>query len=556
MDALLVGSIGIGATGAILAWRERPEPGAVPLTVLLIAQCWWSATLLFRVQTGALGAKVFWLNVSWIGVPFIPVAWLLFALEYSGNSQYVRLRYVAAMLVIPVITAVLAITNDYHDLLHVSMELVPANGRSQLVRTFGPWYRVIAGYTYLLGLLGAIPLLHFITSDVSTFRGQSLAILMGLVVPWATNILFLTGVLPTGSIDPTPIAFSISGAAYLGALTRFELFGKSPTPIRPARQSTFERMRNGIIVLDRYQHIVDLNGRAAQILDTDPENILGRPLEEALPQLDIGVSGSDNVGQTIYRPENTTRAYDINRTRVTDTHGRAVGELITLHDISDYLRQQQRLEVVNRVFRHNIRSNVQVILGSAEQLDGDGNPNPATTIKQKAIEINEFSDKIREVLTIFERGRKNQKEVRLEAVLHHTIEKIRSEYPNVAVDETIDTGDVSVNGLVEEVIWNVLENATQHNTTENPQIRVKATRDGDRVEVVVADNGPGIDEEELVLLREGTETPLHHGSGVGLAIIVWGTELVDGEITFEENDPSGTLVKMTFPVGPDSEGSI
>ncbi|MFB6310323.1 MAG: histidine kinase N-terminal 7TM domain-containing protein [Salinirussus sp.] len=546
MAVLLLGSIAIGAAGALLAWRERPEPGAVPLAIMLAAQCWWSATLFFRIQALDLGAKIFWLNISWVGVPLIPVGWLFFALEYSGYSQYVRPRYIAGALVIPIVTAILALTNEAHTLLHVSIELVQVGDHVELVRTPGPWFWVAAGYTYLLGALGAIPLFRFVTSDVRPFRGQSVAILVGLAAPWATNILFLAGLLPTGSIDPTPVAFSISGVAYLGALTRFQLFGTSPTPIRPARQSTFERTRDGIIVLDSDQHVVDLNQRAGRILDIPPEELLGRPLDTAIPQLDIGMNGPEPLGRTVYRPTDSNRAYDITRSRVDDVHGRAVGQLVTLHDISDYLRQQQRLEVVNRVYRHNIRSTVQVILGTAEQLEAAGEA--PGTVKQKALEITDYTDKIRNILEVFERGRTGAETAQLASMLEHTVESIRSEYPEVEVTASIETGDVEANTIIGDVVRHVLENAAEHNDSDDPSVQLEASAADGQAKIVVTDNGPGIPEDELALLREGTETPLHHGSGVGLAIILWGTEIIGGEISFSENDPKGTVVRLDVPI--------
>ncbi len=547
MELLLVVSIAVGAAGAILAWRERPEPGALPLAALLVAQCWWSATLYFRIQTTVFETKVLWLDISWIGVPFIPVAWLAFSLAYTGNSQYLRGRYLAAVLVIPVITALLAVTNRYHTLLHVSMELVEVGGRIELARTVGPWYWVIAGYTYLLGLLGAIPLLQFVSSDLRTFRGQSLAILVGLFVPWVTNFLFLLGALPTGAIDPTPVAFSVSGVAYLGALTRFNLFGTSPTPIRPARRSAFDRARDGIVVLDGKYNVVDLNDRAGAILDAEPDRLLGRPVGTVLPELDVEAAQPDREARSVYRPQDGTEAYDVTRSRVADAHGRHVGELITLHDISDYLRQQQRLEVVNRVLRHNIRSAIQVILGNAEALAVEGGDPRVQSITTKANEIDEYTEDIRQILDLFERGRRGQPNVPLDRLIENAIDSLRTEYPEVTVHADIEADGVRVEGLLEEILWNVLENAARHNTDSDPELWITADVSDDDVQVVVEDNGPGIQEDELALLREGAESPLRHGSGVGLAIVVWGTELVGGDITFARNDPSGTVVTLEIP---------
>ncbi|MFB6183461.1 MAG: histidine kinase N-terminal 7TM domain-containing protein [Haloarculaceae archaeon] len=545
LDGLLLATVAIGASGALLAWRERPAPGAVPLAALLTTQCWWSAASFFRITAHGTQAKLLWLTVSWVGLPFIPVAWLFFALEYTGYDQYVRVRYVLVASIIPAITAVLAVTNNHYDLFHVTAHLAEWNGRLGSARTPGIWFWVIAGYTYLLGLLGAIPLLQFVTSDVSTFRGQSLAILVGLIAPWATNILFLLGVLPLHNVDPTPIAFSVSGVAYLGALTRFQLLNTSPAPIRPARRSAFERMRGGVIVLDRKDNVVDTNEAAKRAIGADPGDVLGHPVERAVPGLEAP-DDRTHAGRTIFQPENANRSYDVSINQVTDVNDRTVGKIITLHDISDYLRRQQRLEVLNRVFRHNIRTNVQVIMSTAEDLtDRD---EQARKVKESALEIMDLSEKIRMVLDLFERGRTQRQPTRLRTMLDENVERLQATYPDVTVHSDGVDESLAVDGLLDAVVWNVLENAAEHNPSPDPQVWIDVTRTDDGVEIEVADDGPGINDDELVLFRKGTETPLKHGSGIGLALVVWGTDIVDGEVTFEENDPTGSIVTLSVPV--------
>ena len=549
MKMALVATIGIGVSGGLLAWRERPEPGAVPLAVLLACQVWWSATLFFQMDATGIGMKIFWVDVSWLGIAFLPVAWLLFSLDYTGYSQYVQPKYIALVSLVPVVSAVLGVTNDYHNLFYVGSTLVEREGTAMLSRSPGIWFWVLAGYTYLVGLLGVIPILQFVTSEINSFRGQSLAILVGSLIPWVTNALFLLDALPTAHVDPTPVAFSLCGIAYLGALTRFQLFGTSPAPIRPARRSVFDRMQEGAIVLDRHGHIVTMNHQAAAALDADPEDILGRPVEQVTPQLYAELGGQSDSGQTVFRPESGkgSRGYDVSVSQLTDTHGRMTGQIVTLHDITDHLRQQQRLEVLNRVFRHNIRTNTQVIVGNAEYLADHNSESKAQKVQENAMEIEEISEEIRTVLDIFEQGRKETQPVRLNNILRNSIGKVGQRHPDVTVECELLSRDIYVDSILDDVFSNLIANAAEHNTSEDPTVWVEVAHRGGRVEVVVRDNGPGIDEEELALIEDGTETPLKHGSGFGLAVIVWGTEAAGGDVTFEDAEPSGLRVTVDVP---------
>jgi signal transduction histidine kinase len=548
MKVILVATIAIGVSGGLLAWRERPKPGSIPLAALLAAQSWWSAGLFFQITATGIGNKILWVNITWIGVAVIPVAWLFFSLEYTGYSQYVHRRYVALASIVPAVTVLIALTDNYHELLYTASTLVERNETLILERTPGPWFYVITGYTYLLGLFGAIPLLRFVTSDIDTFRGQSLSILVGLIAPWVTNGLFVAGVLPTAEIDPTPIAFSISGVAYLGALMYLRLFGTMPAAIRQARQTVFDRMQEGAIVLDSHDHVVDMNERAVSVVGTPPADVLGRSLARTLPNLADVTGAQSQSEQAVFRPEHGTGAYDVSVNPLSDTHGRTIGRILTLHDITDYLQQQQRLEVLNRVFRHNIRTNTQVIIGNAEYVaDRDSDPE-VEKVLENALEIKEISDKIRTVLSLFEQKRKPAVPVHLVKLLRERVRSVRAEHPEVTVTTDLGSDDIYVDSVLNEVFSNVIENAAEHNTHPDPEIWIDVDSTEESVRVVVEDNGPGIDEEELVLAEEGTEKPLEHGSGFGLAVIVWGTEIIGGTVSFESDDQSGLTVTVEVPV--------
>jgi signal transduction histidine kinase len=545
----------VGMTAALLAWRERQEPGAVPLTAMLAGQVWWSVFFIFEHRAPTLAGKVFYSDIQWAGVVVIPVAWLLFALEYTGRDRYVRPRYVALLSVVPVVTVALVATDGYHDLLYLDTRLITESGRSVLDRVGGPWYWVITGYTYLLGLLGSIPLLGLVRSDALPFRGQSLGLLVGTLAPWASNVLFLAGAVPVPSLDPTPVFFAVSGVAYLGAITRFRLLGTSPSANHRARRLVFERMREGAVVVDRHEYVVDMNEQAAEILDVDPREALGEPAAAIVPRFDqLPAEGRASRHLTLGGGLQSQQ-YDATVTAVDDFHGRSLGGVISFHDVSDHLRRQQRLEVLNRVLRHNIRTETNLIYGNADLMDAEGDHVDA--VKTGAMRIEAISDKARDVIDIFERGRQPGRSLTLSGVVDECVAELREEHPSVAIDLDVESGDESttcvdaagaaVSPVLTSVVKNVVENAAEHNDATDPWVRVRAICDDETVEISVADNGPGISEHERVALERGSETPLDHGSGLGLWLIAWGTELADGDLEIDEREGGGTVVTVRVP---------
>lgn len=543
---VLLAAVTVGFTSALLTWRERDQPGALSLLLLLGGQVWWTTSLLFQVQATTHDAKLFWVNVSWIGVVAIPVAWLLFAFEYTGRDQYVRPRYVGLISVIPAATVFLAFTNDVHQLLYAQTMLVEHGDVVRFNHVGGPWFWVIAIYTYVLGLLGSIQLLELVWSETTAFRGQSLALLVGTLIPWLNNLLYLTGTSPMDGIDPTPIAFAISGAAYLAALSRFQLFGTNPSPNRRAPDLLFEEMNQGAVVVDSNDHVINMNEEAAEKLGVTRPDALGLPADEVIPDYGtLPMDGSESGFLTVETASGIGR-YDVTVSPITNAYDRLIGRVISLHDVTDYLRQQQRLEVLNRVLRHNIRTETNVISGYAGLLTDEHDSKEARVIQRRANRLEQIGEKGREILELFETGAGGGP-LSVEEILDGCIGDLGETHSHVEFEVDAPDEDVYVPDVLEVVCENLVENAAEHNVNDEPRVCVDVETNGEQVRVAVADNGPGIDEYEQEVLERGTETPLEHGSGLGLWIVKWGTELAGGTVEFAENDPTGTIVTVEVP---------
>ena len=56
----------------------------------------------------------------------------------------------------------------------------------------------------------------------------------------------------------------------------------------------------------------------------------------------------------------------------------------------------------------------------------------------------------------------------------------------------------------------------------------------------------GIPDEEVTVLPRGTESPLHHGSGLGLWLVHWLVSASGGDLDFADNRPRGSVVTLTL----------
>lgn len=208
----------------------------------------------------------------------------------------------------------------------------------------------------------------------------------------------------------------------------------------------------------------------------------------------------------------------------------------------------QRNVVLNRVLRHNIRNDMNVILGYAENLKNDmevSQTQAVEKIREKATEVVNLSVSAREIGAIDENDQGEPIDV--VNVIHDRLDVLQHGYATAVIDTDLpDEAWVSADPLLRSVVDHLLENAIVHND-QQPIITIAVTEHVETVEIRIADNGPGIPEEETEVLTNETETPLSHGGGLGLWLVKWFLESYDGELEFEDNQPRGTVVRVTLP---------
>ena len=100
------------------------------------------------------------------------------------------------------------------------------------------------------------------------------------------------------------------------------------------------------------------------------------------------------------------------------------------------------------------------------------------------------------------------------------------------------------------IITNLVKNAIQAipEDQEHKSIVVTVKREGDNVLIVVADNGTGIEEQNIEHIFEPKFTTKNSGMGLGLGIIKNIIENYKGTITFETEFGKGTIFTVSLPI--------
>jgi signal transduction histidine kinase len=129
--------------------------------------------------------------------------------------------------------------------------------------------------------------------------------------------------------------------------------------------------------------------------------------------------------------------------------------------------------------------------------------------------------------------------------------QLRDEYPSAAVEVDVpEEAVVAAGDALPIVLDELCRNALRHNPAPEPECRVSITGRlaADRIEVTVADNGSGLPEFEKELLTgDVMETPTQHGQGLGLWLVQWLVEKVDGSISITASGTDGTAITISLP---------
>jgi signal transduction histidine kinase len=114
--------------------------------------------------------------------------------------------------------------------------------------------------------------------------------------------------------------------------------------------------------------------------------------------------------------------------------------------------------------------------------------------------------------------------------------------------------------LISQAVANLVDNAIKYAATESsepdrtPQIVVRAQNEGDRVLLIVSDNGPGIKEADRARAIERfvrlAQSRTQSGSGLGLSLAAAVARLHGGELRLEDNAPGLRSVLALPRSGP------
>jgi signal transduction histidine kinase len=221
---------------------------------------------------------------------------------------------------------------------------------------------------------------------------------------------------------------------------------------------------------------------------------------------------------------------------------------------SDFLRNLQ----------HEFRTPLNHILGAAEIILSQSSTNSKNKeyIDMILLSGQELLASINQVIELsdYETGKVTLNEI--EVSIDHIVDEALSEtysklnIKKVSVQRTIPSKlpKIKVDGdKITKALVSVLDNCIKFSNKTNPEIKISAALDLDRLTISISDNGIGIKEQDLEKITDSFQssgnvlTKYHRGLGIGLTIVKSVLELHDADLSITSKEDEGTVVKITFP---------
>ena len=329
LPSLLAGILGIIAI--LVLYKRRQAPGAIPLALMCATISVWSFSYAFEVMVIDLSTKSIFLKLQFIGVTWVSVFWLLFCLRFSGAQTPSTRNFFLIFSWIPIITIGLVYTNQHHLLLWSNISIDPQFS-NVLKIDYGIWFWTHAIYSHLLYLGGLYHLFRHYFKTPRNMRHQILMVTLAGIIPGIANYLYLSGINPFPNLDLTSLSFAITGLIIVSVL----FFQRFLDIVPIARDTTIENMRDGIIVVDTNDRIVDINPAAESIINLRLSDVIGHPSSEVLSHLTdwISLSKEDRTPVKVMTAGEgkNKRYFVLNLIPLSDSNGSLVGYTIIFHD--------------------------------------------------------------------------------------------------------------------------------------------------------------------------------------------------------------------------------
>ena len=365
--ALLLATCLVTAVAGLLVWLRVRVPGAKALALLLAACALGTGAYAMEFVTPSLAAKIDLEKLLTVGSVTIATLWFVFALQFSGWGRVLTGRVIALLCVMPVVTFSLAMTNEWHHLYWDRISIPAGGAYRALDPVYGPAFWIHAVYSYSLMAAGTVLLLQLFWRSWNLYRGQAVALLIAVAIPWVTDIVGLLGLSPRSEVDLTTVAYCLGAILLAFVLPRLRV----GDVLAVSRANILDSLEDAVVVLDAGAHVLYQNPSGTRfVADLTPE------------KLPVTLAGGWPAGDGELRPAGAVAehaavcwtdaggsSFDLRMAPVLDGNRQAMAHVLVARDVSDQRRVEEDLRASSERLERAFDATVQALAAVGESRD-------------------------------------------------------------------------------------------------------------------------------------------------------------------------------------------
>lgn len=232
----------------------------------------------------------------------------------------------------------------------------------------------------------------------------------------------------------------------------------------------------------------------------------------------------------------------------------------------EILRKNEKLTTLGLLsaeIAHEIRNPLTVIKLLFQTLDLQFN---ATDPRSKDAEliterINHLETIVERVLGFSHRNHNTKSRNNLSTLVEESLQLVRLKLNQLKIEVSFECPGEGLyieanKGQIQQVILNLIFNASQAISKSGGKIHIKLFQDNDMAYFNIQDNGHGIPETIKERIFESFLTNRSEGTGLGLSIAKRILASHRGTISLIKSDPKGTIFEFALPLSYSSENSV
>ena len=324
-----------GHVAVYVARRSRSEKSGFRMVQLAAATAWWAFWNALEHLAQSLDFRIAFSNLEYAAISTIPVLWFSFGffLTQEGREETPRLPRLLIW-VIPAATTVLVWLDPLLGLVRHSFHLVLQSGILVTLKDYGPWFWVHSAYSYALVIWGTV---HVLNGLRERRLAQRLSIVAGAFLPVASNLLYVSRLVPLAGIDPTPLALALTSLLLVLNLSKFRFLAL----VRVAQAAAVEQLRDAVVMVDRDRLLAYAN-TVARIAFRLSSVSVGKTVGELGPPLSALSLEEESVVELVHEG----RRYEAHVGKIV-RRGRLVGSVMTFFDVTRRVSAEENLQETN-----------------------------------------------------------------------------------------------------------------------------------------------------------------------------------------------------------------